>query len=196
MNLFRFAALPARLRNSRRAKRWAAGLLLLGLAACQSADSVSPAPADAAQQDTAHATHGEEEPELAAYMSTLQRWAHKTALSVEARNQPLADFYLHELEETVEAVQNEVPTYEGYPVGQLTEQMLVPALDSLGGALDAGDWTVAREWLRAVATSCNQCHQATDHGFVEIRLHDLPNPYAQSFERRDGEMGTSAHGRE
>lgn len=159
--------------------------LVLSLAACQLSESrpvSETAPAAAPQEAEAHSPG---DAELAVYMSDLQRWSHKAVLSVEARNAPLADFYLHELEETVEAVQQDVPTYEGYAIAELTETMLLPSLDSLDVALDAGDWPQATEQLRAVATACNQCHVATDHGFVHIKLHDLPNPFAQSFDPQD-----------
>ena len=167
-----------------------AGLVGLGLlgAGCSS----NPTPkADAASQETptradeaasSEPAHEEEEhAELAVSMSWMQRWTHKAALAVNAENKELSDFYLHELEETVETIQEETPTYEGHEVGTLTEQILVPSLDSLDAAVDAGDWSAARERLAGVARSCNQCHAATDHGFVRIRLDSLANPFAQSF---------------
>lgn len=161
-------------------------LTLLATAACQQGGNeraAAAAPAGTTTDAAADAAHAEEEPELAVYMSQMQRWAHKTALAAQAQNKPLADFYLHELEETVGAVQSEVPTYEGHAIGQLTEQMLVPSLDSLDAVVDAEDWTEAGARLRQVARSCNQCHAATDHGFVQIQLDGVENPYAQSFEK-------------
>ncbi len=152
-------------------------LVVLILTGCRPSASAP----EAAASQTQHSAE-EEAPELAAYMSDLQRWAHKAALSVEAQNGPLAEFYLHELEETVEAVQEGVPTYEGHAIGPLTEQILVPSLEALDAAVDAGDWPLAAERLRGVAQSCNTCHDATGHGFVRIQLGDVANPYAQSFE--------------
>lgn len=162
---------------------------------CQSEGASSDASVPQSEQTAAQeAEHGDEEEEhehghgdaeLARHMSMLQRWTHKTALSVQARNQRLAEFYLHETEEAVETIQTEAPTYEGYDIKQLSEQHLSPSLDSLDAAVDAADWPVADQRLQTVARSCNQCHTATDHGFVKIRLDDLQNPYAQSFEPDD-----------
>lgn len=168
-------------------------MLFGGLAAgCQSEGTSSAAQAEqTTEQEAGHHDdeseheHGHGEAELARHMSTLQRWTHKTALSVQARNQRLAEFYLHETEEAVSTIQTKAPTYEGYEIKTLTEQMLVPALDSLDAAVDAADWPVADRRLQTVARSCNQCHTATDHGFVKIRLDALQNPYAQSFEPDD-----------
>ena len=43
--------------------------------------------------------------------SQLPTFTHKLALSVEARNAELAGFYLHEAEETAEAIRDEIPEY-------------------------------------------------------------------------------------
>ncbi len=178
-------------RHSCRALLVAVAITALAGAGCQS-DARDSSPQEAPHAEEEHAEeehaedeHGHEEAELARHMSNLQRWIHKTGLSVQARNQRLAEFYLHETEEAVETIQSEAPTYEGYEIKTLTEQMLVPALDSLDAAVDASDWPVADRRLQATARSCNQCHTATDHGFVKIRLADLQNPYAQSFEPDD-----------
>lgn len=157
-------------------------LLVLPLAGCSSdasSDDRSIQDRHAAEEA---AGHGEEEPELARYMIRVQRWSHKVALSVRARNQPLADFYLHELEETVASIQSDVPSYEGYSIAKQTKQIFVPSLDALDAAVDAADWPVANARLREMAHSCNQCHRTTGHGFIRVRFDSLSNPFAQSFE--------------
>ena len=40
--------------------------------------------------------------ELVEYMTRLQYFSHKVGLSIQAKNEPLARFYLHELEEIIE----------------------------------------------------------------------------------------------
>ena len=84
-----------------------------------------------------HASEGDVE--LADNMSQLQYFTHKATLAVEARNQPLAAFYLHELEEVTEETRA-IAHYEGYPVGKLTTSMLTPALAGLDASLDKADW--------------------------------------------------------
>lgn len=115
-------------------------------------------------------------------MTTLQHWSHKTALALEARNAALADFYLHEMEETIETLQEEAPTYEGHAVGDLTEKMLVPSVEALDGALDDRAWPTVDKRVQALARACNQCHAATGYGFIRVDLQDVPNPYAQAFD--------------
>lgn len=139
--------------------------------------------AESAGHDAEHEEmeHGEEHAELAIYMSRMQRWTHKAALAVKAENGELSDFYLHELEETIETVQMEAPVYEGYEVGTLTETILVPEVEALDGYVDEGDWDGARTQLAALSNACNQCHASTDHGFIRIQLQDLDRPFVQTF---------------
>ena len=122
-----------------------------------------------------------EEVELATYMADLQRWSHKTTLALEARNPALADFYLHELEETVETIQEDVPTYEGHEVADLTGQLLVPSVEALDNAFDEREWARVDKRVNEMAQACNRCHAQTEHGFVRITLEDVSNPYAQDF---------------
>ncbi|MFB6097605.1 MAG: hypothetical protein ABEK84_00525, partial [Salinibacter sp.] len=123
----------------------------------------------------------EEEAELASHMSTLQRWTHKATLALQARNGKLADFYLHEMKETVETVREEVPTYEGHPVADLTKQILDPSLKALDSAVDQRAWKMIDKRVDGLARACNRCHAQTDHGFIRVDLEDVPNPYAQDF---------------
>jgi len=143
-------------------------LLVLGISAC-TADGEEAA------------DEAPEEAELAVHMANLQRWTHKTTLALDARNPALADFYLHEMEETVETVQEKAPTYEGYRVADLTDQLLVPRVEALDEALDEQAWPTVDERVNELAQACNQCHAQTDHGFVRIDLEDVPNPYPQDF---------------
>ena len=137
---------------------------------------VQAAPSTRAQEEEAH-----EGPGLVAYMSSMQRYSHKLMLAVRARDAQAAGFYLHELEELSETVEEEVPTYEGYEIGALVDRKLVPALTELDAALDAGQWQQIDVRIERLTTACNQCHGATDHGFIQITHENLTNPYNQAF---------------
>src|SRR6056297_3621081 len=75
---------------------------------------------------------------LAVLMERIQTYAHKLQLSIEAGNAQLADFYLHELEETSEYVAEEIESYDGHAVGALMASMLLPALERLEEPLKSG----------------------------------------------------------
>lgn len=120
-------------------------------------------------------------PGLAVQMKYMQYWTHKVGLSIEAENMELTDFYHHELEEAAEDLIDSIESYDGYPIAQLTESMLVPTLDALEDALDEGNWSDVREAFKAVIISCNSCHVATDHGFIVINDGFGNNPFNQEF---------------
>lgn len=48
--------------------------------------------------------------------------------------------------------------------------------------MEEGDWPVIYERLEATIQACNQCHEATDHGFIRITAEPRPNPYNQRFD--------------
>lgn len=117
-------------------------------------------------------------------MATMQYHTHKLALSIEASNTELAEFYLHELEEATETVINEVTTYEGHQISALTKSMLVPTLKPVDDAVESADWEDARERMIDLTASCNACHQSTDHGFVVIEPGFDKNPWNQNFDKQ------------
>jgi hypothetical protein len=119
-------------------------------------------------------------PGLAMLMERMQAYTHKLQLSVEARNERLAHFYLHELEETAEYVAANIPHYDDYPVGPLVQEMLLPMIEDLEEAVEAGEWTAADTRFTDMLRACNACHVATDHGYVRI-VPATGNPFAQDF---------------
>ena len=160
-------------------RRYFPGLLFATLIVLTGIGCTSGESRPTEDEDKENAHH--EEAELALHMARLQRWTQKTALALQAQNPEVADFYLHEMEESIETIQTEAPTYEGYEIADQTETFLVPSVESLDRALDDRDWSAVETRLTELAHACNQCHEATDHGFVKIDLEDVPNPYPQDF---------------
>jgi len=126
------------------------------------------------------AQSGAGEPSLAVLMERMQTYTHKLQLSVAARNAPLAGFYLHELEETAEFIIENIESYDDQPVGQLTQQMLMPAVELLEGAVDDADWPASDVRFGALLEACNACHMASAHGEIRI-VPASGNPFAQDF---------------
>ena len=130
----------------------------------------------------------EEVVELAVLMGEMHRHSAKLGYSIEGRNLPLVEFYLHELEEVLAEVQT-VETYEGMPIAHPAEVILGAAMESLEEVLDgasgdaaAVDWGAAWAGYEATITSCNRCHLATEHGFVHILPAQGEPPFNQCFE--------------
>lgn len=113
-------------------------------------------------------------------MMRMQYFTHKLTLSVDARNDKLADFYAHELEEIIEVAET-IPTYHDHAIGELVSGMLVPAFEALEDAIEAGDWMQADARLDQMITNCNACHTSTGFDAIHIKRVES-NPYLQSFE--------------
>ena len=118
--------------------------------------------------------------ELLPYMSTQQRSMHKLFLSIQAKNKPLAEFYLEKIGETFDIIETKFPTYDNFQIGALSKAMFDPATPPLAKALGASDWAGASAAYNNVVTACNNCHIATQHAFVKI-VTPTGNPFNQSF---------------
>lgn len=124
---------------------------------------------------------GDGEVDLVGNMKDFQYFTHKATLSVDAQNQTLAAFYIHELEEILEVVK-EVDTYDDHPVGKLAGEILSPAVEQFEVAVEASDWTQASHALDGLVLACNSCHQASAHSYIKIE-RQTSNPFMQSFSK-------------
>lgn len=173
------------------------GLLITGAGAWLIASgqpappATSPTPVEAAANSSLQPLiEAPPVPELALLMGTLQTLTHKLALSADAGNAPLAAFYLHESLEQLRTIQQEAPEYEKLPVAVLIERLALPAYSDLQKATAAQPPVqpeASREVLLAgldrVVQACNECHAATQHGFIRITRGTEVNPFNQSFQR-------------
>lgn len=123
-------------------------------------------------------------PGLALQMHYIQNWTHKLALSIDAENDELTHFYHHELEESMDDLIDTVDFYDGFPVAELANSMLVPQLEALEEAIDAGDWAQIRARFEILVSTCNSCHVATDHGYIVITNGFGINLYNQDFSKQ------------
>ncbi len=117
---------------------------------------------------------------LAPYMGELQRFSHKFALAIDRKNQPLANFYLEEIRETLDQIVNKVPEYEGFPVASTIKTIMFPLLPELKKSLDGADWHAARQKYGKLVDGCNRCHAALEHEFIRITVAGT-NPFNQDF---------------
>jgi len=118
--------------------------------------------------------------ELMPYMEIMQHLSHKLGLAIQARNQPLAAFYLEEIQETTQIIQKKFPTYDKQDIAELAGAMLVPSLEPLKKSINAKSWAIANAGYTKLIDSCNDCHAATEHEFVKITA-PTANPFNQSF---------------
>jgi len=123
----------------------------------------------------------EEDYELGKAMAWLQRWTAKLWYAGRAGNWELAGFYLHETEEVVEEMEKAGVVEDDHQVSELIRLMLGPALEGVEKAVGEGDVEQFGVAYRAMIASCNACHVATDHGFLEMVVPEGDAPWAQKF---------------
>lgn len=124
-----------------------------------------------------------EEHDLVGDMGNLQRYSQKLWFSLINQNWELADFYLHEIDEIAEDLVHKQIIYEGNDISNQVKQILVPAIDDLKSDIDKnnGEWVVKK--YMTLINSCNTCHQATAHDFINITIPtpESINSFNQEF---------------
>ncbi|MBL4754453.1 MAG: hypothetical protein JKY52_12775 [Flavobacteriales bacterium] len=123
-----------------------------------------------------------EDIELGDVMTKLQRHANKLWFSGKAANWPLAAFYVHELDETFEELTIHEVFYEGVNISLLTKQMGLKPLKSVEDAVKRKDGAAFRSSYKNLVSSCNTCHQSSNHPFVVIKTPTVPAFDNQEYE--------------
>lgn len=118
--------------------------------------------------------------ELVPYMEILQHLSHKLGLSIQAKNEPLASFYLQEIDETVGLIRKKFPTYDKMEIASLANAMIVPSIEPLRKSIKAKNWVITNAGYTKLLDSCNDCHGATDHEYIQITT-PTTNPFNQTF---------------
>jgi hypothetical protein len=129
--------------------------------------------AEAEQHELAGVTDRGDDFELAQPMGQMQKYMDKLHFAGLEGNWQLAGFYLHELEEQAEKIV-EADVGEGVvDVSKLTQQLLVSQIEQLESLVEAGDSVQYKSGYLELVDRCNSCHQASNHGFIMIRVPEL-----------------------
>ena len=120
-----------------------------------------------------------EESSLITVMGNLQYFMHKTALSLDARNQELVDFYAHEIEENIEQVE-EIERFKQHNIKKMIKSTLVPAFERFEKSVKKNDLDKADAQFADMIEACNSCHTQVQKPFIRIERIKT-NPYMQSF---------------
>ena len=108
--------------------------------------------------------------ELAVLMGRMQRHFTKLWWSGLAENDSLKSFYIHEMEEILEAVaEADIMEDSGVNVSQFATQIGLPGLESLENKIkNDNDIDAFKEAYISMINTCNTCHQHSGYGFVQI----------------------------
>ena len=150
--------------------KWSAFLPLIILStACQTTGTQN-------REEHASAEHVE----LALMMKNIQYFTHKLGLALQADNHELAGFYVHELEEGLEEVYG-VQEYDKLPIGATAKKIMPSSFEALDKTVVHGKKAKdALPQYEEVLKACNQCHNATQHGFIRV-VTPTTNPFSQDF---------------
>ncbi|MBL4888790.1 MAG: hypothetical protein JKX97_02070 [Candidatus Lindowbacteria bacterium] len=169
-----------------------ASLITMGayMVACGSANSassektsqsISTAPnATTAPHSENKAASDDSEIELIGLMIKNQRFSQKLLLAINGKNAKLAEFYLHELEESAEELLK-VKEHDGLPIGTTAQKILIPAIEQLDKSIDSKNWVSAKDDYIMLIDSCNRCHSALEYEFIKITATADPLLFNQEF---------------
>jgi hypothetical protein len=125
-------------------------------------------------KDSVQTEDDHEEIELAVYMGRLQLFSNKLWFAGKNSNWELAEFYIEEIEETMEEVAEHEILEDGVKVH---EQMVVwglPAIKNIETEAKQKNLQGFELKYNALVSACNSCHQASKHGFIKIKIPDSP----------------------
>jgi hypothetical protein len=113
---------------------------------------------------------------------SLQQMRHlKLWFAGQAKNWPLADYELDELEEGFDDVIKFFPVKDDMQIAQMVVSTVRPVLPEMKKAIDARDEAKFAAAFDKLTAACNACHQAANHAFIVIQ-RPTSLPYTnQSF---------------
>ncbi|HVU94056.1 MAG TPA: hypothetical protein VHE34_02490 [Puia sp.] len=109
-------------------------------------------------------------PGLGEFMSGIQVHHEKLWFAGKAANWELAGFELGEIKESLDDIRHyctDRPEVASLP-------MILPPLDSLAAAVKKQDPAAFNSGFTLLTTTCNNCHQATKHGYNVIQVPTTP----------------------
>ena len=113
-------------------------------------------------------TKKEEHYELAIVMARMQTYMQKLHFAGQNQNWKLAQFYTHELEETMEDIIDHKVTDDGKDISNLVKTMAFPNIEKLEKTIESQDKTSFVEGYQLLLRSCNNCHVSSNHKFIKI----------------------------
>jgi len=115
-------------------------------------------------------------PGFGEFMSSIQVHHNKLWFAGQNENWRLADFEIHEIKETLEAIKKyQTERTESQKIG-----MLNPALDSVNNAIQQKSVSLFKSSFTLLTNTCNNCHRAADFEFNVVKIPD-----SQPFSNQD-----------
>ncbi|MEX2589024.1 MAG: hypothetical protein WD334_02390, partial [Chitinophagales bacterium] len=122
----------------------------------------------------------QEEIELAVHMQRLLTYADKLWFSGKAGNKELTDFYVHEIEESMERIHDVNMIYDGVEISPLMKQFGLKAVETFEENLKNKESFESA--YRLLITECNNCHNSSKHAYIQIKTPETPSFDNQEYQ--------------
>ena len=122
-------------------------------------------------------------PGFGEFMSNIQIHHNKLWFAGTNENWPLADFEIHEIMETVDAIKK----YEPERDESKSVPMILPALDSVNASIQNKNLQQFKNSFVLLTNTCNNCHKSVNFSFNEVKIPDNPPFSNQSFKKNKGD---------
>lgn len=128
---------------------------------------------DSLEQKLAHTY----KPGFGEFMSSIQVHHAKLWFAGKNQNWELADFEMHEIGETIDAIKE----YQTERDESKKVDMLKPALDAVSDAIQKKDSILFNSSYLLLTNTCNNCHKAVNFGFNVVKVPETPPFSNQAF---------------
>lgn len=116
-------------------------------------------------------------PGFGEFMSSIQVHHAKLWFAGKNQNWELADFEMHEIAETIDAIKK----YQTEREESKNVDMLKPALDKVNDAIQKKDSALFNSSYLLLTSTCNNCHKAVNFGFNVVKVPETPPFSNQAF---------------
>lgn len=118
-------------------------------------------------------------PGFGEFMSSIQIHHNKLWFAGQGQNWKLADFEIHEIEESIEDIEK----YQTERKESKQIEMIKPALDSVLSAIAHKNSAAFKSSYLLLTNTCNSCHRATNFEFNQVKIPDSPPFSNQVFKQ-------------
>ncbi len=109
------------------------------------------------------------EAHLGEHMGQMQYYVVKLGLALQHKNQPLANFYAGEVNETYEEMRSLNIVDDSIPISRLLNQLLSPVLQNVTSVISQNDTAQFLSQYQALIETCNSCHKETGRPFIVVQ---------------------------
>jgi len=116
-------------------------------------------------------------PGFGEFMSSIQVHHAKLWFAGKNQNWQLADFEMHEIAESIDAIKE----YQTEREESKKVDMLKPSLDAVNDAIQKKDSALFNSSYLLLTNTCNSCHKAVNFGFNVVKVPETPPFSNQAF---------------